>query len=91
MTILIATFSPYLSTITFFKGKYTAESVPFIIYGACLLFSGLLTLLMPDTLNMKLAETNQTMQETVTFEKATGDSTELHVNKNGEHLLIGTV
>ena len=33
---------------------------------------------MPETLNMKLAET---MQEAVTFEKATGDSVELHANK----------
>ena len=60
------------------QGKYTAESVPFIIFGACVLFSGLLTLLLPETLNMKLAET---IQEAITFEKASGDPIELHVNK----------
>ena len=32
---------------------------------------------MPETLNMKLAET---MEEAITFEKASGDSLELHVN-----------
>ena len=51
--------------------------MPFIIFGACVLFAGLITLLLPETLNMKLAET---MQEAITFEKESGDSMELHVN-----------
>ncbi|XP_028417308.1 uncharacterized protein LOC114541706 [Dendronephthya gigantea] len=76
--IFFARTGSILAPQVFLLGKYTTESVPFIIYGACVLFSGLLTLLMPETLNMKLAET---MQEATTFEKATENSVELHVNK----------
>ena len=39
--------------------------------------AGMLTLLLPETLNMKLAET---MEEAMTFQRASGDSMELHVN-----------
>ncbi|CAB3998813.1 organic cation transporter -like [Paramuricea clavata] len=44
-------------------GEYTAEAVPFIIFGGMLLLSGALALLLPETLNVKLPETLQDVRK----------------------------
>ena len=44
-----------------------------------MLLTGIFSLFLPETLNMRLAET---IDEAGVFEKATGDPNELHENKN---------
>ena len=41
----------------FFQGIYTAEALPFVIFGGMLLLSSMLVLLLQETSNVKLPET----------------------------------
>ena len=49
-------------------GKVTHEYVQFIIFGSCVLLSGILVLFLPETLNRELAET---IEEAEMFKKPT--------------------
>ena len=61
----------------------TQDYVPFIIFGSCVLLTGILALSLPETLNMRLAET---IEEAGVFEEATGSSRgESRHNKNEMH------
>ena len=56
--------APQLSLLS----KVTHDYVQFIIFGSCVLLSGVLVLFLPETLNMELAET---IEEAETSKKAT--------------------
>ncbi len=58
----------------------TQDYVPFIIFGSCVLLTGIFALFLPETLNMKLAET---IEEAGVFEEACIESPSApHDNKN---------
>ena len=58
--------------------------MPFILFGSCVLLSGILVLFLPETLNMGLAET---IEEAGILEKATETHDEPRDNENDVHIL----
>ena len=68
----------------FFWGNYTADAVPFIIFGGLLLLSGSLALLLPETLNVKLSETLEEVQKFEILEEGQGEMSLFAENENIE-------
>ncbi|CAB4033943.1 organic cation transporter -like, partial [Paramuricea clavata] len=64
-------------------GEKTQDYVPFIIFGSCMLLTGTFALFLPETLNMRLAET---IEEAGVFKKVTEEPTEPQENGNDSQL-----
>ena len=83
-------FSPNFTSLKpiYLQGNYTASSVPFILCGACVLTSGTLTLLLPETLNKKLAET---LEEARKLEKMSSEIGDREPTKENNIELVASI